>query len=267
MKKILIVCGDSYSDVNFRSGAHPEMDVTWDKWPELLAKEWDMEIINLSQSGQGNEYIYSRLQNAILSIEDKSTIGMVIPTWSQIYRLDYQLSTCHKDWKATNGRYSWKSLRVNDHGDLLSWARKSLRSMMAFQILCERYDIPYMQFGMLHPYRNFLEGLRPTENEVAAGAENVRTPYPFGDSEKDKSNVLRIYKEYDNLIDSEKFPGWPLTEELGGYTLDYKLLGWGTTNEKHWVISKDDQHPNAVGQERLMRFIKKQVEVVYDRLG
>jgi hypothetical protein len=268
MKKLLIVCGDSYCDTSFRSGAHPEMDVSWPKWPELLAEKWDMDIINLSNSGSGNEYIYSRLQNEILSMEDKSRIGMVIPAWTQINRLDYQISRGHIAWKDTNNRYSWHSKRINGNGDLQFWARKSLRLIMSFQILCERHDIPYMQFGMLHPYRQFLEGLQPTENEVFAGApEGECTPFPFGDPEKSNSNVLRIYKEYDKLIDKEKFPGWPLTKELGGYTLEYKLLGWGTTNEKDWVISNIDAHPNAKGQERLMEWIKKQVEVVYDRLG
>ena len=58
MKKILLVSGCSFTDKNFYSGVHPEMDTSYPKWPELLAKKLDMDCINLGQNGAGNEYIY-----------------------------------------------------------------------------------------------------------------------------------------------------------------------------------------------------------------
>jgi len=90
MKKYLIVSGDSFVDRNFRSAAHPEMDVSWPMWPELLAEKLDMRLINLGKSGQGNEYIYSALQDTIEEFKDKNQIGMVVVGWSQCFRKDYQ---------------------------------------------------------------------------------------------------------------------------------------------------------------------------------
>ena len=82
MKKILIVSGDSFSDKDFRTFIHPELDTSWPKWPELLAKKLDMECINLAKSGAGNDYIYESLLETIQDT-DKNRIGLVIAGWSQ----------------------------------------------------------------------------------------------------------------------------------------------------------------------------------------
>jgi len=42
MKKILLVSGDSFSDKNFSTMIHPELDTSWPKWPELLADKLNM---------------------------------------------------------------------------------------------------------------------------------------------------------------------------------------------------------------------------------
>ena len=269
MKKFLIVCGDSYCDPTFRSGGHPDLDVSWPKWPEMLAEEWGMDIINLSQAGQGNEFIYSRLQDTIMNIKDKSRIGMVIPAWSQVHRWDWQVSKGHQSWKHANSKFSWVSDRIQGQGDLIGWMRKSCRHFLALQILCERYDIPYMQFGMIHPYQNFLGGLKPTENQmVELGlTDDDGMEYPFGSKAGDEKKIHRVISEYSKVIDMEKFPGWPLDQKIGGYTLNYEVIGWNQIEELPWVISKIDQHPNAKGQVKLKDWIKLKVEIVYDGLG
>lgn len=58
MKKILIVSGDSFSDKNFRTWIHPELDTSWPKWPEIVAERMNMDCINLAKSGASNDYIY-----------------------------------------------------------------------------------------------------------------------------------------------------------------------------------------------------------------
>ena len=54
MRKILLVSGCSNTDKDFYSELHPELDTSWPKWPELLAKKLDMDCVNLGKSGAGN---------------------------------------------------------------------------------------------------------------------------------------------------------------------------------------------------------------------
>ncbi len=65
MKKLLIVSGDSFTDKAFQTMIHPEIDCSWPKWPELLAKKLDMEYVNVAKSGAGNDYIYDSLVDVL----------------------------------------------------------------------------------------------------------------------------------------------------------------------------------------------------------
>ena len=251
MKKILLVSGDSFTDRNFRSASHPEMDTSFPMWPDLLAKKLDMRLINLGRSGQGNEYIYSSLQDTIEGVTgvDRNQIGMVVAAWSQCFRKDYQ------------HRHSWVAERVNPHGDVFGWIRKSLRTYKNLEYMCERYNIPYVQTQMIPLYIDWLRGLMPTEQEEARG--KVRgvddTVYP-GDAELDINVILKIIMAYDDIINHDNFLGWPISRDLGGYPLSTKEIGLSSMIDRQhspYVISKYDGHPNEEGHKRLAAAIHK----------
>ena len=89
MKKILIASGCSFTEKNYKSSFHPEMDCTWDKWPELLAQKLDMDCINLGSRGAGNEYIYNSIVQRLLKIK-KNRVGLICG-WSQVKRFNLGL--------------------------------------------------------------------------------------------------------------------------------------------------------------------------------
>ncbi len=272
MKK-LIVSGDSYTSKTFRSEAHPEMDVSWDKWPALLAKEWGLECINLARGGVGNEYIYATIQDEIMNTKDKSEIGLVVAGWSQCHREDFTLGFDnhwnHPRRQLLNYATHWQSVRIHEHGDLIYWINKSCRNFLSLQILCERYNIPFIHFSMIHPYNNYVQGLEPTEEDVltlgkeAAFDMQIQTPRP---SEPNYTSVQlhKIVLAYDNQIDNTKFLGWPMDKGIGGYSLNYEVFGWTRRNAKRYYISDNDQHPNAKGQVKLMQWIKEKIENIYN---
>jgi hypothetical protein len=137
--KYLIVSGDSNTTDDFVSISHPDWDFSYKKWPELLAEKLGMKVINMARCGQGNEFIYTTLRNEIVKIEDKSQIGLVIAAWSQATRKDFKIRNLQ----------SWTSLRTDTHGILPWWVERSLGFYLDFQILCERYNIPYFQFQII----------------------------------------------------------------------------------------------------------------------
>ena len=243
MRKILLVSGCSNTDKDFYSELHPDMDCSWPKWPELLAKKLDMDCVNLAKSGAGNEYIYRSLLNCITR-SDISNIGLVIPAWSQCNRKDYQ--------EGNLGR--WTNERIDPNGDVFSWVKKSLDYFLSFQILCEKYNLPYMHVHMLHLYKDWLNGLRPREGTPGFN-KGFRYVYP-GNREKDIKKIIKFIDNYEELINTEKFIGWPLHSEMGGYCLQQKLI----KPEDDTIISNLDSHPNKLGQEKIAEFI-------YDRLG
>src|SRR5210317_10580 len=234
MKKILLVSGCSNTDKDFYSELHPELDTSWPKWPELLAKKLDMDCVKLGKSGAGNEYIYRSLLNYITR-NDTSNIGLVIPAWTQCNRKDYQESNL--------GR--WTNVRVDANGDVFSWIKRSLDSFLSFQILCEKYNLPYMQLHMLHLYIDWLGGLKPRDSDPLY-IKGFRHVYP-GDVKKDKKKIIKIIDNYEDRINIKKFIGWPLSSEYGGFCLQKDLI----TLSNKTQISNLDSHPNKLGQEKL----------------
>ena len=123
---------------------------------------------------------------------------------------------------------------------------------MSFKILCEHYKLPYAHFQMLHPFKDVLDGLKPGEGDVLSGEFDKDFRYKFdGNVNKAKEKLLKIIMKYNNLID-EKFLGWPMVSQLGGWYMNDGL--------KDYKISELDRHPNSEGQKLIM-------EKLYDRMG
>ena len=87
-KKVLVCIGDSWTDDNFNSSVYPDMDTNWPKWPEHLAKYLDMDLINLGQSGSGNQQIFNK---AVDVTNYADNIGGVVCMWSEPDRIDFEV--------------------------------------------------------------------------------------------------------------------------------------------------------------------------------
>ena len=233
--KYLIVSGDSNTEANFESISHPDWDFSYKKWPELLAEKLGMKVINVAGGGQGNEYIYTTLRNEIVEIEDKSQIGLVIAAWSQAPRKDFKIGRLK----------TWTSLRTDTHGNLPWWVERSLGFYLDFQILCERYNIPYVQFQMIELFEHYFAGY-PSQTEIHYGADpNEQKKYP-GNEKLDKKYILKSIMDYEKKLDISKFMGWPPVKELGGWRFKDHLDLWDE-KDSPMRVSTLDNHPNELG--------------------
>ena len=257
MKKILLVSGCSNTDKNFESAVHPEMDCSWPKWPELLAKKLDMECVNLAHNGACNEYIYSTILEYILKTKDKSQIGLVIPAWTQCQRKDYQESHLG----------TWHQKRIDPDGDVFSFVRKDLRYMISLQLICKLYNIPLKMFQMISLFDGFITGLSKTDAEVYENRNNPNFKRRYNYNSKsltknlDRLKCSKIMLEYEPYINVKDFIGWPTSPRFGGFHIESKTLY--NENEDYiedLIVSKLDVHPNGKGHEKIAEFL-------YDWLG
>ena len=267
MKKLLIVSGCSFTDENYISSVHPEMDTSWSKWPELLAKKLDMDVINLGQNGAGNEYIYTTLLEEILKQKDKREIGLVIPAWTHCQR---------QDWQELKS-FKWRQTRFSAVGDVFSWVKKSLRYMISLQLICERLNVPLKQCQMLNLFDGWINGLGKTDKEVW---ENINNPdfvrkykYPGINPEEDRKLCQQFVMQYEPYINVKDFIGWPTIRDFGGFSIEEETVRRPPKEGEDWepsvyhknynkdmLISMYDVHPNEKGHQVIAEFI-------YDRLG
>jgi|TARA_B110000914_G_scaffold59902_1_gene51999 hypothetical protein len=251
MKK-LIVSGDSVSDLEFRSSSHPEMDTSWRKWPEYIAEYLDMELVCLARGGMGNDFVYSTLLDEITKTP-KDEIGLVIAGWSQGQRRDWQNTTADG-----NHKYSWRSLGFDKHAPPEGQTRKSLRNYQSLQILCERYDLPYIQFQTGHLFEDYYRAHNQNYNKPGKKVYISDEYHNFAKELDSVERCLSIILSFENIIDTSRFIGWPISENIGGFSIQNKVLGHTLkeTLEKKLVISEADGHPNAEGQKAIAEFLK-----------
>ena len=219
MRKVLLVSGCSYTDKTFRSDFHPNIDTGWPKWPELLGKKLDMDVVNYGYCGSGNEYIYSSLLDHLTSNPIKD-IGLVIPGWSRVPRRDFNVG---------NRKYN---IRWDNHGDMKYFMMRSLRYYYSLQEVCKSLKVPFKQIHILDPY----ESAVVEQNEL------------FNMTREDAMKEFMSSSYYDK-IDEKNFIGWPIESKLGGF------CAWDKLDADKHFISEIDRHPNRQGQEIIAELI------------
>ena len=264
MKK-LIVSGDSCTDLTFESVVHPTWDYSWPKWPEHLAKHLGMELVCLGKGGQGNQFIYNTLLEEITKTR-KDRIGLVIAAWTQSHRKDWELG--HVPGPRVKYEVAlkqlWRSKRVDEDGDILHWVTKSLRTYLSFQILCERYNLPYYHFQMGDLFESYMKGLQPTETDRLLGQPVDESSIYKGDLERDKIRIIHRVLEYGKWIN--RFIGWPGLQDhldMGGFNMQQHVLGNSLVEQlaNGTIISKDDDHPNAKGHKLIATFLANNIDL------
>ena len=273
MKKILLVGGCSYSNEKFNSVHHPDLDVSWPKWPQLLAEKLDMQLINLSESGAGQEYIYSNIIDKLQTI-DHSKIGLVMAAWSTAPRRDYQTESLYlknKKWTYDKNdmiqKIKWTNDMYDSKGCMHYWIDRSLRYYYSLQMVCENLKLPYKQFQMIDLFKGYLwqELIRRRTKDwpedhtkqvpILNKAADLTKEEQDWKEKQEKIYLAQIHNSpyYETI--NNNFIGWPTDIRLNGFNIAGKVLD-NTTDR----ISKLDLHPNKEGQEKLARFIYEKID-------
>lgn len=212
-------------------------------WPEILSKKLNLNCYNLGSSGSGNEYIFSRSLDALHTIKN---IGILVVMWSEFQRTDWQ--KINGQWTnihfncgdVLRNREKWKNdmmedLRLKGYDNKISQINRSLRFMYSLQTVAKSLKIPFVH----------LVGCDPclVDEQYIAGKTILDSPY------FDKINML----------------GWPMLDNIGGWTIDTWLDNVDGTpryprTKSKLRISKEDSHPNKEGHERIANKLYKEIK-------
>jgi len=244
-KKILIASGDSWT-----GGTNLLKPDSYPYWPEILANKLDMDYINVGRSGKGNEFIYNQMVDTLCSTKSKR-VGLAICLWSKFDRWDlYKWTFAINPEYELHDRY-WAGRYVSrvwpeqerhekfinaiyEHGDLSDGGENLLRSMRryhSFQNYCELHNIPYLQGQAFRPSKNILK-------------EFFDCP------------------QFD-IINDDKFVGWPIYQELGGKSM-WEVLDEVDPKKTKLRVSKEDLHPNGEGHERIAELMYERYKKIYE---
>ena len=268
-RKKLIAIGCSYTEHNLNSDISPDIDHDFPRWSQHLADMLDMECINLGRSGAGNKYILSKIVDTVLT---EKNIGLVVVMWSQFQRLDFEYSSTR-----------WRHININTDQIKIDWDYKqknfkelhnphsATQDALRTFILAEKLlkDIPhlYIQGPPAVSYYN-TETLKTIDcgegTPHFGGIENPNAFYIVNDSKRKaaKSFLNSSYFDYVEENLSDKFIGWPIFSQLGGYNVD-NILDKVDPERTQLRISDEDCHPNREGHKIIAQEIYNAYEKNY----
>ena len=230
--KTLLALGCSFTNENWFSKIHPEIDCSFSKWPAIVGDKLGYNVINLGQNGNSNDFIFKTCQDYLVN----NKVDMVCVLWTQSARLNVH-DMDNINWSvpggfdktAINSKYlkifnidKFASV-VKDKENIKKLANEHLRNIYMLDQLCTHKNIPayHMQ-----------------------GCESF---IPFDVIDRDYYKAF-IHSKYFTLLEniSERIWRWPFYKELGGVSIsDYFYYNDKPTH----IISEKDTHPNAKGQQ------------------
>jgi len=267
MKKYLIVSGDSFTK-GHKLGEESS-------WAYHTANKLGLELINLSENGQSNEWISSNILNYLYKNEDRIDEFVVMVGWTDFMRKLVSYSTeltKHQTFTLTANDFTKPAYFVDnqDHPinyifknkevlyPLFGWEPeliyKTYVSMLHLKTFLQKNNIPYLFFESINSNKvifgkkyMFLEfGINKIVHEIPDPSDEKNVMYDY-------INPIIINKIYDdNFIN------------FNGFTINQ----WVQLQQKDGVKIYEegsDGHTNIFGAKKISEFITEQYERLYNK--
>lgn len=240
--KYILAAGCSFTDENYKTPWHPEMDVSYDKWPAILGDKLGLLVKNVGLSGIDNTQIYHRAVADIIENHDK--IELVVIGWTKhtrfmvydthdhhpslyIKKLDKNKITSAGFTESAMDYYQW----IEDNAYLDEIPFEVLFSRIyLLQKLCDSFGIKHVQASLCSQF---------DDKKV--------TPH------NTLLNILRC-KSF-SKVNKKNIIGWPFATLLGGSAYDQHY----TLNR----ISEQDRHPNKEGHKEIAELYYNKYNQIY----
>ena len=243
-RKKLIASGCSFTEHNLFSPQSPNIDFDFPRWPEHLSNMLDMECVNVGRCGAGNDQILARTLDATLKEKD---IGLVVIMWSEWRRMGFQGFADPQQWThvTPSDIKDWEIFFMEKQNPLHA-TRNTLRTFIHAEKLLD--DTPHM----------FIQGTQTIWwNESSFETNKNRRRIAANEI------LSSPYLDYIENNISDKFIGWPLMSEIGGYVIN-DIVDQGDSTRLKYRISEDDTHPNAAGHKFIAEFLYEQYKEIYN---
>lgn len=265
--KYILAAGCSFTDKDFVSVQHPELDTSWPKWPEILGEYLSLKVKNIGESGVGNDYITSKVIQNIL--KDRDNIELVVIGWSEVQRFSlldiyrfnpmtslhrpeyYEHEIARQKSAIPLYKYLFGEFLINKtFHDKTNLFQEQItywfKQMWQIQELCKAFGIKFIMSPLCGGFD--LSKYQQVENSFDGRIEwtEVEWHIAYG----------RIEELYD--LDREHYIGYPFMKSFYGFHLQREI-----TDDHSRRISDKDSHPNESGHEEIARYYYEQYTKVY----
>lgn len=272
-KKYLLASGCSYTDPNYVTpdkNVPEELRGPWPMWPELMASNLGLTVLNVGECGNSNTAIYNSIISAINMYEDEiDTIAVLWTGWDRTELFHYwkfQLlhffsyysdptpsldkdNIFHMNWVSETGMdqflYNFKNSEIwNPYLIIRESVNNSLILMQSLLEICQNRNIKCV----------FYQGVNPMDYGTFAKFSNTVIDARHILSAMKKSSSSKFLERNKNHI-----IGWPFLPDFDGRHFDsLRYSGLEPFKDSYMHISEMDKHPNSEAQKVI-------ANIFYDR--
>lgn len=262
-KPVLVAGGCSFTDPNFRSLYHPEMDTSFTKWPDIMGKELNYKVVNTGMSGSGNKLIADKVMDAVVANKNVELVMVLWSGWDRfsVYRhrscpFAVMHNICYGDPVKPNSEVTQQFYRkaVDEWFNLEQSICDNLRTIYVLQEFLETRNIKYIFAQGVDPY-TFDSMSHLYENGFLKNCTFAK---------KNKARLLSVVDNpYYDKINESNFYGWPGIEEAGG--TNYTQWIRRKENFQDYYVSRVDKHPNALGHIEIADKMLQTYRKIYEK--
>ena len=227
-------------------------------WPEIVAKKYNMNLINLSESGAGNYSIFSMALDAIV----KEKPDKLIVAWSGWDRFDFEAEEVKMKTRIVsnkieksetfylkpknNTRTAWIRYHPqpwgnpNDEKNNTSCLR-DIENVGGFKMVAG-----------VNMFMRLAYSLQETCKSLNIDLKMYQSVRPFSTVEDKREAVKLVLRDlFLDKIDDKIFKGFPILNYIGGSCFSDIIY----TNDRIHNISYYDGHPNKTGHEKIAEYV------------
>ena len=266
MAKHLLAVGCSFTEGGIDDGPHLK-----NPWPKKLGEMLDCQVTNLGQSGQGNDYIFTKTISEVSNNPGKYDLVCIM--WTEAFRMGIPATYVRGNYITFNPAVEvWRRGCIDDL-NIMDWDRTYGDDYKGALARAATF-FWYFTFGTVHPssfvggmikdvlYRWietwFVKTVALQEFLKSQGIKLIFSQGPdilsgMGSMNVTYEDTVEALTEYivenpitDN-VDTEIWLNWPPVEPLGN--MSYLNRMW----ENETTVTQTDSHPNEQGHEDIAK--------------
>ena len=251
---MILVSGCSWSDKDFKSNFHPEMEQNYPKWFDYINTE--EKVLSIAKCGNSNDTIIDNATYEVLTNNDITKVVIALTEWT---RFNFFYQELHPALIVLKGLLEKKKNR-NDRQEkqieqIEGWI-SSHNSYVDLTKLKPNVYVPYLIERLLLKLYTLQEVCKSKSIELYV----FQMVWPlFQDFEEMALQTLIKNDLFHKLYSEDNYIGFPFIRNLNGESAETILKR--QSNYKDLTVSEIDKHPNGAGHKVIGEWFNEQVDL------
>ena len=254
---MIIVSGCSWSDSNFWTPLHPEMDCSWPKWFDYI--NTSQQVLSVGQSGNSNSTIIDKAMEHLLFNPKVTNIVLALSDWSRFPVIDQEIHPDLHWWAraAAQNRKTATEVQLAQYDTMQGHVVENSKVVNVLKLKPRKF-MPHVVNDILLKFKTLKELCKAKGVNLYTFQMILPVNSWFTESTLNAVIKNKIFQE----MDANKDPNvlnFPFFQELGGSCMQTYLHD--RDDYESLIISELDYHPNEKGQKLIGDWFNEQVKI------